>query len=77
MNRMPKPKPKPKPLKRQKARGGGMSYTYITTVTDHKECMDKLAHKCNWEHMTRLAVLREYSDIVCDDCKKIIDMQFD
>lgn len=47
-----------------------MKDRYNTTITKHKECMDALAAKCSWEHMSRLAVLREWPDIVCEDCKK-------
>ena len=39
--------------------------------------MDNLAHKCRWEHMTRLAIILEYqnTDLICDDCKKIIGLE--
>ena len=47
-----------------------MKFRYKTTKTNHKLCMDALANKCNWEHMSRLAVLWDWPNIVCEDCKK-------
>ena len=37
--------------------------------------MERLAAKCHWEHMSRLAVLAEYEDIICKDCRNKMDIQ--
>lgn len=49
-------------------RGG--NYLFKTTTTSHEKCMNRLASKCRWEHMGRLAVLTQYSDIICNKCKE-------
>lgn len=41
-----------------------------STMTKHKECMEALGTKCRWEEMSRLAVLAEWPDIVCQECHK-------
>lgn len=53
----------------------GVVRTYDTLKTLHAECEEKLVGKCQWEHMTRFQVLREWSDTVCDDCKKNMSIQ--
>lgn len=36
----------------------------------HKSCEQRLRAKCQWEHMTRLAVMLDWPDIVCRTCRK-------
>ncbi len=41
----------------------------IPYVPPHKECFDRWGAKCNWEHMGRLALLRDWPDIICPECR--------
>lgn len=50
-------------------------YTFKTTVTKHAECMERLASKCRWEKRSRLFVLAEWPDIVCQNCRKEMDIR--
>lgn len=37
--------------------------------------MEKLAAKCNWEHLPRAAILIRYDDILCQKCKKEVGLE--
>ncbi len=50
-------------------------FLFKTTMTNHKECMEKLACKCRWEQMTRTAILINYPKIVCDKCLKKMEFK--
>lgn len=50
-------------------------FTYKTTTTSHTKCMERLASKCNWEHMGRVSVLMDWKTIVCEDCRKEMDFR--
>ena len=45
-------------------------FLFKSTCTKHASCMEKLALKCKWEQKFRCAILAEYSNIVCDKCRK-------
>lgn len=64
---------KEKPTK-FKARDG-LKYQVDTVITDCKECMNWIKHKCNWEMMTRLAIIWGYYKHLCKDCKKKINLK--
>lgn len=34
----------------------------------HKECREKLSAKCEWEHMSGYAVLKDWPNIMCTEC---------
>ncbi len=53
------------------------AYSYVTTTTEHQECMDAIKHKCNWEQMPRMSVLLDWPSLVCEDCAKIMDIRED
>ena len=53
---------------------GEVAYTYLTTETNHEECMIRLSMKCRWEHMSRLGVLINWPGIVCEKCRQEIDL---
>lgn len=57
--------------------GSRRVYTYNTSLTKHKKCMDAVAAKCKWEQMTRLGVLMEWQDILCEECAKVIDIRLE
>ena len=40
----------------------------IHTQTLHKKCERNLRAKCRWEGMSRLAVLNNWSDLLCKKC---------
>jgi hypothetical protein len=42
----------------------------LHSQTLHSACEQELGRKCIWEAMTRLAVLREWPNVVCDECRK-------
>lgn len=39
----------------------------------HAICEVRWGSKCKWEHMSRLAVLREWPSIVCEECRRKIE----
>lgn len=53
----------------------GEPYLIKTTKTDHESCMEKLAHKCNWERMSRLGILIEYPKMMCETCNEKIGLR--
>lgn len=50
-------------------------YLFKTDTTNCKKCMEKLAAKCNWEHLPRAAILIRYDDILCQKCKKEVGLE--
>ena len=50
-------------------------YTFETLKTLHKKCEEKLKGKCQWEHMTRFQVLKEWVNIVCPKCQNYMGIK--
>ena len=39
-------------------------------IPPHQECWTRWGEKCKWEHMSRTAVLKDWPDIICEDCQQ-------